>query len=100
MPAQIIQTIAFTQIIALNSYLDNLGKPLNSTLNAWSNFDFPFNEYLFHRISFLFLGNNGYPLIPQRINIPVNSSLFFSITTKIKVIFLVVNQVECLMLIS
>ncbi len=31
MSAQIIRTIVFIQIIAFNSYLDNLGKALNST---------------------------------------------------------------------
>ncbi len=32
MSSQTIQTMPFTQIIAFKSYLDNLGKPLNSTL--------------------------------------------------------------------
>ncbi len=34
MSSQTIQTMPLTQIIAFKSYLDNLGKPLNSTLNA------------------------------------------------------------------
>ncbi len=33
MSSQTIQTMPFTKIIAFKSYLDNLGKPLNSTLN-------------------------------------------------------------------
>ncbi len=33
MSSQTIQTMPFTQIIAIKSYLDNLGKPLNSNLN-------------------------------------------------------------------
>ncbi len=32
MSSQTIQTMPFTQIIAFKGYLDNLGKPLNSTL--------------------------------------------------------------------
>ena len=40
MSAQIIRTIVFTQIIAFNSYLDNLGKPLNSTLNSQAFFQY------------------------------------------------------------
>ncbi len=32
MSSQNIQTMPFTQIIAFKGYLDNLGKPLNSTL--------------------------------------------------------------------
>ncbi len=28
-----VQTMPFTQVIAFKGYLDNLGKPLNSTLN-------------------------------------------------------------------
>ncbi len=35
MSSQTIQTIPFTQIIAFKSYLDNLGKPLNSTLRNY-----------------------------------------------------------------
>ena len=34
MSPQTIETMPFTQIIAFKSYLDNLGKPLNSTLSA------------------------------------------------------------------
>ncbi len=34
MSSQTIQTMQFTQIIAFKGYLDNLGKPLNSTLIA------------------------------------------------------------------
>ncbi len=32
MSSKTIQTMPFTQIIAIKSYLDNLGKPLNSIL--------------------------------------------------------------------
>ena len=34
MSSQTIQAMPFTQIIAFKSYLDNLEKPLNSTLNG------------------------------------------------------------------
>ena len=34
MSSQTIQTMSFTQIIAFKGYLENLGKPLNSTLNS------------------------------------------------------------------
>ncbi len=34
MSSQTIQTMSLTQIIAFKGYLDNLGKPLNSTLKG------------------------------------------------------------------
>ncbi len=36
MSSQNIQTMPFTQIVAFKGYLDNLGKPLNSTLICFS----------------------------------------------------------------
>ncbi len=43
MSPQTIETMPFTQIIAFKSYLDNLGKPLNSTLTVGTYF--PFSQH-------------------------------------------------------